>query len=359
MKEKIKKITPNFLKVYYRNFKKKNRINKIVNEILTSYKNSKQAIFIFNTPVHCNLGDQAIIYAEYVYINDICNNPIIEVPHEFVEDDSIFSAIVRTVRETDLVCIHGGGYIGDTWIEENKSICKIINRFEGRKLIVFPQTAHFSKSIEGQKCFVDSKKVYSNKKNLYICAREKVSYEFMKENFKNTNILLVPDIVLYLNLNNTEIKRKNEILLLLRRDKEKKINNDRLVSDIDKKYNKKYNIILSDTVYNENVYKETRYSKLLKIFNECYKSKIVITDRLHGMVFAALTNTPCLVLPNFNHKILGVYEWIKHLNYIRFVNNEKDIMKVIEYLLKLKNCSYDNKKILKYFSELTEIILKK
>ncbi|MGH2097437.1 polysaccharide pyruvyl transferase family protein [Aerococcus urinaeequi] len=46
---------------------------------------------------------------------------------------------------------------------------------------------------------------------------------------------------------------------------------------------------------------------------EISKHELVITDRLHGMIFAYLTDTPCLVFDNNNHKISQTYDtWLKN-----------------------------------------------
>ena len=55
------------------------------------------------------------------------------------------------------------------------------------------------------------------------------------------------------------------------------------------------------------------------MLNEFLRCKVVITDRLHGMLFAAITKTPCIVTKSLDYKITGTYEWIKDLNYIKFV----------------------------------------
>lgn len=46
-----------------------------------------------------------------------------------------------------------------------------------------------------------------------------------------------------------------------------------------------------------------RKRNLRKKLLEFSDSEAVITDRLHGMVFAAIMNTPCMVLTNCNYKI--------------------------------------------------------
>ncbi|MFB8735822.1 polysaccharide pyruvyl transferase family protein [Bacillus sp. SL00103] len=34
------------------------------------------------------------------------------------------------------------------------------------------------------------------------------------------------------------------------------------------------------------------------------KAQVVVTDRLHGMIFCAITKTPCVVLRSFDHKVM-------------------------------------------------------
>ena len=41
-------------------------------------------------------------------------------------------------------------------------------------------------------------------------------------------------------------------------------------------------------------------------------SKIVITDRLHGLIFSKITSTPCIAIDNSNNKIRETYNaWLK------------------------------------------------
>ena len=75
------------------------------------------------------------------------------------------------------------------------------------------------------------------------------------------------------------------------------------------------------------------------MFNKFRNSKLVITDRLHGMVFSAITKTPCIVTKSLDHKVIGTYEWIKNLNYIKLVEDLsfENINPLIRELMTLKN----------------------
>ena len=61
------------------------------------------------------------------------------------------------------------------------------------------------------------------------------------------------------------------------------------------------------------------------------------------MIFAAITETPCVVFGNFNHKITESYKWLENLEYIRFCDNMNEIEDIIEEVIKSKNRKYDNK----------------
>ena len=69
-------------------------------------------------------------------------------------------------------------------------------------------------------------------------------------------------------------------------------------------------------------------------------AKLVVTDRLHGMILCLLSGTPCLVLPNSNHKIRQTQsDWLR--NHPRLVFLELDevaeISKHIDKLLSLSH----------------------
>ena len=88
---------------------------------------------------------------------------------------------------------------------------------------------------------------------------------------------------------------------------------------------------------------QVREDVLNSKFNELQTSQIVITDRLHGMLFAAITETPCVVFSNFNHKISESYKWLKELKYISFCNSIDELEDSINKVSSVKEPKYDNK----------------
>ncbi|MDK8210749.1 polysaccharide pyruvyl transferase family protein, partial [Bacillus subtilis] len=77
------------------------------------------------------------------------------------------------------------------------------------------------------------------------------------------------------------------------------------------------------------------------IWSKFKAAEVVLTDRLHGMIFCAITRTPCIVFNNYNHKIESSYnDWLKDLKYIKFINTSEmtsfeEVNKIIEELKSL------------------------
>ncbi len=65
------------------------------------------------------------------------------------------------------------------------------------------------------------------------------------------------------------------------------------------------------------------------------KSKVIVTDRLHGLIFALITNTPCIVISSYNQKLKEFTDMLKDNKSIIFI--DKDISKLEKNLEALYN----------------------
>lgn len=285
----------------------------------TSEKKSKK-IFLTLVPNHKNLGDHAIAYATKKFIEENFKDyKLIEVCMNDIYSDTF--AIKKSLNNDDIIMILGGGNMGDMYKQEEWIRRFVISHFQNNKIISLPQTIDFSNTINGQYELRISQKIYSKHKYLTIMARESKSYEIMKDKFKNNTIIKSPDMVL--SLGSLKLKNNREgVLLCLRNDKESSIDNDKK-NEFIKGLNENFsNVKAIDTVVDYMVSIDERENELNNIWNEISSSEVVITDRLHGMIFCAITETPCIVLKNSNHKIEQSYsDWLKDKDYIVLENN--------------------------------------
>lgn len=318
----------------------------------------KKKIILTLLPTHGNLGDHAIAYASKKYLEDNFKGyEILEMDmYEIYKYGKVLKSILT---QDDYIFTLGGGNMGNLYHQEEWTRRFIIKTFKDTPIVSLPQTINFTKDRNGEKEFEKTKKIYNQNKNLTIVGREEKSFNMMKNAFTNANVVLNPDIVLYLeNMDLYQGLERNNIMICLRQDKEGYISLEKRSEIINSIKNKYKNVIVSDTVINKNINKDTRENELKKLWKQFYESKVVITDRLHGMIFAAITKTPCIVIRNSDHKITGSYEWIKKLNYIRLIEDFSisNIEKNLTEVLNLKTLSQSNLKS-EYFDKFKDLII--
>ena len=153
-----------------------------------------------------------------------------------------------------------------------------------------------------------------------------------------------------------EVKKREGALLVFRSDVEKAMSDDDRNSIISLLETLSIKYTATDMHANCYVNNSNRLECVRNKLQEFADSKIVITDRLHGMVFATITGTPCVVFSNYNHKVKGTYDWIKYLDYIKFAETADEALKYIPELLKMKDCKFDNTPLIKEFDKLEEVI---
>lgn len=282
------------------------------------YSSKNNMCWIIGTPDHKNLGDHAIAYATISYLKRII--PSYEIV-EVVEGEFYQNAIKikKALKPGDLIILQGGGNFGNQYqyIENIRRVA--IKFFNNYPIIMFPQTIHFTNDKVGVIELKKSKSIYEKNRQLLLTAREKVSYIKMTDNF-NLPCICVPDIVLSIHGIISNDAERSNILCCFRNDKEG------LLSSMDR--DRIFEILSEfgaiehlDTISQTNVGPENREKEIKKILR-CFSTKrLIVTDRLHGMVFAAVTNTPCIVFSNYNHKVKGVYEWIKNIANISFIDD--------------------------------------
>ncbi len=195
--------------------------------------------------------------------------------------------------------------------------------------------------------------VYNAHPNLTIYAREQDTYQTAKTLYRN--VKLVPDMAFLLNYSDPALQREG-CVLCLRSDKEK-TRTDAEEAEILRQVRLLFGekVSFRDMNILHPVLPENRATELQKQLESFKRAKVVITDRLHGMIFCAVTATPCVVINSKSPKVKGCYEWIRDLEFIRFCDDVSQLSYIIQSL-PTANLSYDNTAMLPYFAELEKDI---
>lgn len=309
-------------------------------------------IYVMLAANYPNLGDLAITESQLLFLKD--NFPDYKIVCVYVSDTlSEYRNIKKSLNKDDIFTLIGGGNNGDLYefIESNRRF--LLSKFRKNKIVSFPQSVVFSKDSIFKRKFI---KLAKQNKNSYFFAREKQSYDRYK-NMNIENTFLVPDIVFYYEkyIKKSKLSDKSGVSFIFRNDKEKSMSNSYENMFLEEIKNRKLDYAYADTC--DIVYNDNRLELLNNFINNLSQKKLVITDRLHGMILAYITDTPCIVIDNNNHKIKSTYDtWLKNQNFIKMINSEEEIPKLIDELLKLKKIEKED--LSKYYKNLLSILNK-
>ena len=95
---------------------------------------------------------------------------------------------------------------------------------------------------------------------------------------------------------------------------------------------------------------------------ELRSKKVVVTDRLHCMIFCAITGTPCIVFDNSNNKISGVYdEWLSGCDFIKMCKkiDVESLLNDVDEMMKLHSSDFKNPCSRENFASLVDSIKQK
>lgn len=301
-------------------------------EKLPERKDGKKRIYFTGLPEHGNMGDQAIAYAIHKFVDDNDYEIISSTMSQFLRE---LGAIRRDCKKEDIFFLIGGGNMGVAYFGNEEVRRMIIKMFPFNRIIIFPQTIDYGDSEKGKQELLNATKIYGNHRDLHIFAREAKSYSIMKQAFPKNNVYLVPDIVYSLCYDNTG--DRNYILKCIRNDRESSLKNEEM-KYLDKVLKETGKVVSTDTVEayvpiitSEEIRRKLIYRKL----DEFARAKFVVTDRLHGMIFSVITNTPCVVLNNYNHKLISSYKtWLSDFGDVYFVDDLsqfEDLIKSVSY----------------------------
>lgn len=291
--------------------------------------------YLLATPTHNNIGDLAIVVAEEKYLKECGYDIIVNIT--IGDCWGNYNTIARLIPKSLSVFLNGGGNMGDIY-EDEKLRRVLLPLLAKHNVMIFPETIFYREDKNGREEKEQSIQYY-NHKNIIIAAREQKSYQLMRELYPEAQIILSPDIVLA--IGTQEYNEKRDGVLLCFRDDQEKAISDNSIDELKRALEKQgYSMNVTSMIYYCHIVSGMWEEVVQEKMKEIASSKLLITDRLHGMIFAAVTETPCIVFGNNHHKILGVYKWIENLDYIHFVTSVEEALLCVPDLYHRAECKF-------------------
>lgn len=285
-------------------------------------------VIIPDAPYYANVGDVLIWQATLDFLKKT-NRVLLSVSSQ---DTFSYPKLDKDIT----ILLMGGGNFGDLWRFLQELRINIIDHYPHNRIVMLPQSIWYDDPALISK---DSD-IFSKHKDLHLCARDRVSYEFLKKHFNNNHLYLVPDMAFFLSESHLKRYRNadntNRNLFLLRRDKEL---NERIV-DFECRANKitdwpsleKRPFIIKLYVKIREILKPYNHSKwknkILDFTAQiCFRRKLtrdgckllsryshITSTRLHGMILAILLHKPVRYIDNTTGKLSAfVNTWLDGL----------------------------------------------
>jgi pyruvyl transferase EpsI len=222
----------------------------------------------------------------------------------------------------DVVALVGGGNMGDLYPDLEDARLRVVKAFPRQRIVSFPQSIGFSDTPTGRRALVRSRAVYESHPHLELFARERESFDRMRQAFPFAKVSLAPDTVLSLDVPLVS-NRTLPLMVCLRQDKEAALasaRRDALMASLAAAYPGAH---ITDTLVDGPRLDFQAYNRHLDTFlAQLTKSRCMVTDRLHGLIFSVITGTPCVVIENNNHKICAAVEsWLRDVPTVKLLSN--------------------------------------
>lgn len=283
--------------------------------------------YVVGCPDYGNLGDHAIAYAEKAFLNKVTGTcPI--MMYGPLKDH--WKTLLDLVRPEDIICLQGGGNMGTLYEGLENERLAVIDQFKANRVILFPQTFSHGTSLHDRRYMRHMRRIYSSHHDLHLIARERMSYNRMREFFPSADVILTPDIVLSLPPLESSAHERSGLYLCFREDRERRIGADAAEVLIGAAAGRFGEVVRTDTVLDcSTISPEDGEAFVRSKIAELSQARLVVTDRIHGMIFCALSGTPCIALDNSNGKVGQEYEWLERLPYIRFARSVDEATEMI------------------------------
>lgn len=297
----------------------------------------KRLIFLFGSPGHSNLGDQAQTYCIEAWLKKNYPNYGLRIFTYGTATPEILSDLRRFIRKDDMLVCHSGYHMTDLY-NERLPYMYLARMFKDHKIVIFPQTFYFKDKNK----LIETAETFNEHGNVVLMCRDEVSYETAKQYFNKCRLMLMPDIVTSIIGTINYKNNRNGILFCVRNDIEAYYNKKQ-INELQERF-VGYDIDTTDTTLQIPWQKiaANRKQILFEVIEQYSKYKVVITDRYHGTIFSLIAGTPVVVLGSTDHKLSSGVKWFpeEYSDYVKFAENLDEAYIIVMNVLSKNDYAY-------------------
>ncbi|MDE6235476.1 MAG: polysaccharide pyruvyl transferase family protein [Muribaculaceae bacterium] len=276
---------------------------------------------LMDAPYYRNVGDVLI----WEGIHDFCRT----LPGKNLGTSNITTCLFPKLSPEVTILLMGGGNFGDLWRIFQDFRLEVIQRYPQNRIVMFPQSVWY----ENQDLIRKDAEIFAKHPDVHLCGRDRYSYDFFSEHFKDCNVHLIPDMAFFINPDTLKKYRRPTTprkLYLKRMDKE--LVEDTVVSDAEMEYEihdwpsfekrdkgleilqpflsvayrtRKLPILRRTTAFvaDSVADKEVRKRMVKKGIEFLSPYSEIITTRLHTLILGVLLDIPIRIIDNSTGKL--------------------------------------------------------
>jgi pyruvyl transferase EpsO len=279
---------------------------------------------LLDFPNHSNVGDSAIWLGETEWLRRHGLHVV------YACDIATYSRKQLAARlGRGIILFHGGGNLGDLWVEHQWFREQVIQDFPDHQVLQFPQTIHFMDEWG----ISEARRIFNGHKRLTLLCRDRASLEFARREFAVPSTLC-PDMAFALGTLETSRVAEFDMVYLCRTDAEShgaarpdtgagvrqtdwleeaptplRDRNQALTRQVEGERTDWGDVL--DALHA--TYDPLARQRLLRGCDILSSGNVVITDRLHGHILCLLLAIPHVMLDNNYGKIRSFYEtWTRN-----------------------------------------------
>ena len=137
---------------------------------------------LLDLPLHTNIGDTLIWQGERDFLHSI--------PFTCLGQGCFKTWRFPDLKPGTVILLHGGGNFGDLYPRYQDFRIRVAEHYPGHRIIVFPQSVHYD---HPQFLEQDMERLRRHP-DLWICTRDRESFDLLRLRFPPERILLLPDM---------------------------------------------------------------------------------------------------------------------------------------------------------------------
>ncbi|MDV8079373.1 polysaccharide pyruvyl transferase family protein [Rhodococcus sp. IEGM 1370] len=294
-------------------------------------------------PNHYNAGDSLIYAGEVEYLKRL-NVHVDYVSDPFTHNDALLEERIGD----GTLFLQGGGNFGDRWPIDQKFREAIVARFPRNKIVCLPQSIDFADTD----ALARTAALYAQHPDLTLMLREKRSYELALAHFPNNRVEYCPDMAFGADIARSAEGTAVDVVKLLRADSESlghaAVNID--ASSVHYDWGLRgtdlaiSTAVMLPTLIAQRFPRTNRllYPALLRSYEQTAKlnlrvaqrilnlAPVVLTDRLHAAVLAAMMGKRVVAMDNANKKVSGIYDaYLHRFDNVHYASNSDEAAELV------------------------------